>query len=402
MKKFEAIYTYLILISLCLLVIYTFNVSFKTSFVSTHFQSKVNIDGSYIKDHNDIVNNYYKSRKDWQTSNLGTFMFKNFSQEIKLTKENDPLSECSVHNCEFTRDDTTISSADAVVIHIQKGILPNVTGRNPKQRWIFLSDESPMHSFSMSKSPPKILDLANIFNWSMTYRSDSDVPVPYGRTIPLQKPILNEMTDEYLTKLIPYWNNKQRDILATILISNCGVSRRMAYLKELQEQMSVEVYGQCSKNHKTSCRGHFRSDCNLIANYLFYLVFENSLCEDYLTEKLFYNAYSKGAIPVIMGPSVDNCKHLLPPNSFLHVDNYKNAQELAEHMLRISKDENNILSYHRWRNDFEVVNEHGYFGSKSYHFCRVCEALNYNDVKEKVYDEKALRIFFDRNFSCRQ
>lgn len=102
-----------------------------------------------------------------------------------------------------------------------------------------------------------------------------------------------------------------------------------------------------------------------------------------------------------MGPSVDNCKHLLPPNSFLHVDNYKNAQELAEHMLHISKDEKNILSYHRWRYDFEVVNEHGYFGSKSYHFCRVCEALNYNNVKEKVYDEKALRIFFDRNFSCR-
>lgn len=150
-----------------------------------------------------------------------------------------------------------------------------------------------------------------------------------------------------------------------------------------------------------SCRGHFRSDCNLIANYLFYLVFENSLCEDYLTEKLFYNAYSKGAIPVIMGPSVDNCKQLLPPNSFLHVDNYKTPQELAEHMLHISKDEKNILSYHRWRNDFEVVNEHGYFGSKSYHFCRVCEALNYNDVKEKVYDEKALRTFFDSNLSCR-
>lgn len=77
------------------------------------------------------------------------------------------------------------------------------------------------------------------------------MPVPYGRTIPLQKPILNEITDEYLTKLIPYWNNKQRDILATILISNCGALRRMAYLKELQEQMTVEVYGKCSENHKT-------------------------------------------------------------------------------------------------------------------------------------------------------
>jgi hypothetical protein len=23
-----------------------------------------------------------------------------------------------------------------------------------------------------------------VFNWSMTYRSDSDVPVPYGRVVP--------------------------------------------------------------------------------------------------------------------------------------------------------------------------------------------------------------------------
>lgn len=63
MKKLIAIYTYLILISLSLLVIYTYNVSYKTSFVSTNFQSKVNTDGSYIKDHNDVVNNYYKGRK---------------------------------------------------------------------------------------------------------------------------------------------------------------------------------------------------------------------------------------------------------------------------------------------------------------------------------------------------
>lgn len=138
-----------------------------------------------------------------------------------------------------------------------------------------------------------------------------------------------------------------------------------------------------------------------MSEYLFYLVFENSECEDYLTEKSFNNAYSKGAIPVIMGPTVNNCELLLPPNSFLHIDNYKSSKELAAHLLEISKSDEILLSYHRWRNDFELLNEHGYFGSKSYHWCRVCEALNYNDQAEKVYTEEDLRIFFDPQLTCR-
>nr|XP_026488268.1 alpha-(1,3)-fucosyltransferase 6-like [Vanessa tameamea] len=434
-KKFVSFNTYflLIVLCLCLLLIYKLNINLKSAYMSeihqpeleSHFHSD---DHSH---HIDLVNNFYSRRKDWQTSNLGSLMFKNDTRDFELTKDrenrtyviliwrywkwlqhrhvenfgskrkSDPLSACSVHNCKFTGEDSKLSSADAVIIHIQRGVFPNTTKRNAEQRWVFLSDESPIHAFSMASVPPKMSDLANIFNWSMTYRSDSDVPVPYGRTVALKKPILSQITYEHLKTLVPYWNDKSKDILATILISNCAVSRRMAYLKKMQEYLTVDVYGKCSENHKESCPGHFRSDCNLMSKYLFYLVFENSLCEEYLTEKLFYHAYSKGAIPVIMGSTVDICKKLLPPNSFLHVDNYKEPKELANHILDIGKDDKTLLSYHEWRNDFEVLNEHGYFGSKSYHLCRICEALNYNDAKTKIYDEENLRIFFDPELSCR-
>ncbi|CAH0723382.1 unnamed protein product, partial [Brenthis ino] len=316
-------------------------------------------------------------------------------------RRNNPLSGCSVNNCVFTGDDSKLSTADAVIIHVQRGIFPNTTERSQRQRWVFLNDESPFNAFSMSRLQPKISDLANIFNWSMTYRSDSDVPVPYGRTVPLQKPIVEAMTYENRISLVPNWKNKRRDVLVTILISNCGVSRRMNYLEQLQKHITVDVFGKCSKNHKESCPGHFRSDCNIMSGYLFYLVFENSECEEYLTEKSFYNAYSKGAIPVILGPTVENCELLLPPNSFLHIDNFESPEELAKNIIEISKDDNKLLSYHRWRNDFEVVNEHGYFGSKSYHLCRICEALNYNDRSNKVYTAENLRKYFDPKFSCR-
>jgi hypothetical protein len=133
---------------------------------------------------------------------------------------------------------------------------------------------------------------------------------------------------------------------------------------------------------------------------MFYLVFENSKCRQYLTEKIFFNAYSKGAIPIILGPPVEDCEKLLPPNSFLHVDNYKTVEDLATDIKRISKSNETLLSYHQWRNNFEVANEHGYFNSRSFHFCRVCEALNYNDERRKSYNLTDLELFLDPKPLC--
>ncbi|CAG9786142.1 unnamed protein product [Diatraea saccharalis] len=252
----------------------------------------------------------------------------------------------------------------------------------------------------MAKNKPKLADWNHIFNWSMTYRSDSDVPVPYGRTLPLEAPLMPNTLSETISEYVPYWKYKRRDVLVTVLMSNCKVSKRMNYLKELQEHIDVTVYGQCSEDNKNSCPGHIREDCNVVNEYLFYLVLENSQCRQYLTEKGFYNAYSKGAIPIIMGPPVEDCEKLLPPNSFLHVDDYPSPESLAKYIMTISKNDDYILAYHQWRNDFKIVNEHGYFGSKSFHFCRLCEALNYNNLTRNSYSLLDLELFLDIKLLC--
>ena len=38
-------------------------------------------------------------------------------------------------------------------------------------------------------------------------------------------------------------------------------------------------------------------------------------------------------------------------------------------------------------NNATVLNEHGYFGSPIRHYCRLCEALNYNNRCRFKYDE---------------
>ncbi|XP_059047184.1 4-galactosyl-N-acetylglucosaminide 3-alpha-L-fucosyltransferase 9-like [Achroia grisella] len=379
-----------------------------------------------IYEHNMTVNNYYKKRENWTTSKLGLILFKDkkygVPRENKTfvvliwkywnwlksrhiqnynSKRNDPLEYCSVKNCKFTGENNQLGTADAVVIHMQHGLIPDGKNRNTNQRWIFLNDESPLHSFTMAKVKPKLSDLANIFNWSMTYRSDADIPVPYGRTISLKEPLADNLTSDTLAELIPNWNKKRRDIHAVVLISNC-VSWRMEYLKKLQNFIDIDIIGKCSTLNKKTCPGHFKSDCDMLSEYIFYFSFENSFCSQYLTEKIFQNAYSKGAIPVILGPSIEDCEQLLPPMSYIHTDNFDTPEKLASELIHISQNNETIFRYHRWRNDFEVVNEHGYFGTKSYHYCRVCEALNYNDDSPTVYDEESLRLFLDPMLTCRK
>ncbi|KAI8436007.1 hypothetical protein MSG28_004143 [Choristoneura fumiferana] len=309
--------------------------------------------------HRNVVDQYYEARKTWKTSKIGSYLFKNIDRKkfeqhdnkehfynVMIWKHWDwlkhrhsnPLNECSVQNCRFSGD-PDFEAADAVVVHLQKGLIPHVVTRDPNQIWIFLTDESPKHTFTLAKK---------------------------------------HVTDENLISLVPYWKAKQYDVLVAILVSNC-IKSRMKFIQELNEYINVDIHGACATNKVTRNR-----------------------CRQYLTEKGFNHAYGKGAIPVILGPPIEDCDKLLPPNSFLHVDNYESLEHLAWDMIAISENKTRLLSYHAWRNDFKIVNEHGYFGNKSFHLCRLCEALNYNDRTPKVYKQDDIRLFLDPQLLCKE
>ncbi|XP_021191579.3 4-galactosyl-N-acetylglucosaminide 3-alpha-L-fucosyltransferase 9 [Helicoverpa armigera] len=382
--------------------------------------------------HISTVENFYEQRVEWPSSKLGGILFHrepipnpnpNANRTYKVLvwkywdwlknrhvlnygkarhKEDNLLEGCSVKNCVFTGDDSQMDTADAVLIHLQRGLIPEVKHRNRKQRWIFLNDESPKNKFSLAKENPSLQNFYDVFNWSMTYRSDADVPVPYGRTVALERPVLSEFVMTELAAMVPNWNRKRRDRPVALLMSNCGVQARNDFVAELKKYIHVDVYGKCSDNqgYRMSCPGHFKADCDPVAKYLFYLVLENTSCFQYLTEKGFYHAYEKGAIPVIFGPSMEDVESLLPPHSYLFVDAETSIETVANNIKAIADNNDLILGMHMWRNHFKVVNEHGYFGTKSYHLCRLCEALNYNDESEKIYDKERLDLFLDPSSAC--
>ena len=97
----------------------------------------------------------------------------------------------------------------------------------------------------------------------------------------------------YSTEQIP---KKTKDILW--VVSNCrsDTTGRMAFVKELRvhTNLTIDIYGACGE------KGRVKNDRNLIKDYKFYLALENSICRDYITEKLF-KVLGKGTIPVVRG-----------------------------------------------------------------------------------------------------
>jgi len=183
--------------------------------------------------------------------------------------DKDPFENCSVKNCKIEYNDKYLNSSDAVMFHLHR--LPGRSGvpsyRKPHQRWIFLSDESPYHTFMMSPKS-KMRDFNGVFNWSMSYRMDSDVPVPYGRTVALSVPRMSLNVAANKTKFI------------AAMGSNCGGrNNRWDYIRKLSKIVPVDTFGRCGK---LKCLGHYNKACPVLKQYKFYLAFENRIVRNTL------------------------------------------------------------------------------------------------------------------------
>ena len=87
------------------------------------------------------------------------------------------FNQCSrCRNCEVTFDKSKLLESDAVIFHARDMYITEMPPlRLPHQRWVFYCLESPPYS-----DFPGLVHTRNMFNWTMTYRADSDIPSPYG------------------------------------------------------------------------------------------------------------------------------------------------------------------------------------------------------------------------------
>ena len=115
---------------------------------------------------------------------------------------------------------------------------------------------------------------------------------------------------------------------------------------------------------------------------------ENSLCEDYITEKL-YLAIHAGVIPIVYGGlSKKDYLNVIPPHSFIYAEDFQTVEELAEYLKYLASNSTAYNSFFWWKNDYIIttIEEEQWKAN-----CDLCKALN---------DHLSGNIRYENNFSA--
>ncbi len=248
--------------------------------------------------------------------------------------------------------------------------LPNPKNRWPAQRYVMFLMESPSNDqFPYEK-------FANYFNWTMTYRRDSDFHRPYGWVAPKNwtwhyaasgKPD-TDWSQFVIPKSLQLKNVTNKKPIAW-MVSNCHTkSQREKYVQELSKHIQVDVYGHCGTHQ---CPDDSKCSEFIQDNYMFYLSFENSVCQDYVTEK-FWTYLSGKLIPIVLGGA--DYKKVSPPHSYINALDYPNPKELAGHLNYLLSNVTAYSEYFEWVPYFNVYGTED--ANYAHTMCQLCEALN--------------------------
>ncbi|XP_071321579.1 alpha-(1,3)-fucosyltransferase 7-like [Trachinotus anak] len=270
-----------------------------------------------------------------------------------------------IPHCRLVDQRSWFSSADVVVFHNRELVegrqkLPLDFPRPPCQRWAWMSLEAPAHNGNLRP-------YAGIFNMTITYRRDADIIVPYGELIPKE-------AEEHLVEDVTL----NKSSLVCWVVSNYQRRhKRSQVYNELKAVVPVKVYGRWTKTHLTS-----GALLPTISRCYFYLAFENTISKDYITEKLWRNAYQGGAVPVVLGPSLTDYNAVAPSNSFIHVDQFASVKDLGKFLQELAEDKKRYSEYFTWEQRWKVK----LYTDWRERLCKIC--LQYNSLpQQKVYSD---------------
>lgn len=306
------------------------------------------------------------------------------------------VAGCGNTNCQTSKSrEEELESFDAIVFHqraLDKDDLPQK--RYPHQYYVFLSLEPASYP-----GDNIYREWNSFFNISMTFRSDSDIFMPYGRIsdktnreeeegeMEEEKEVVEKKDMEAVGEGNLLLGNRSglpdfsaKTGFAAWFVSNCRtVSRRENLVEELQSYLppdSIQVFGSCGERE---CTG---SACWDMAghHYKFYLSLENSVCKDYVTEKLF-EALNHNLLPIVLGGA--DYRRLLPAHSYINMRDYPDLRQLAALLVRLNSSEPDYLDYFRWKETHSVHNSRRDMNQAH---CRLCQFLHADSGPRLIED----------------
>ena len=158
--------------------------------------------------------------------------------------------------------------------------------------------------------------------------------------------------------------------LVAWFVSHCNTSSdRESYVKELQKYIPVDIYGACGPLNCSGKKMNEKCYRMLERDYKFYLSFENSICKDYVTEKIGI-ILNYDIIPVTLGGA--NYSVMVPPNSYINALDFSSPRQLAQYLKYLAKNQKEYLKYFEWKAVYQVLSK-----ERTVTFCNLCTLLNH-------------------------
>ena len=233
---------------------------------------------------------------------------------------------------EFTTDRARLREADAVVFHLFIDWQIRDAVKHPEQLWVGFTMESSARTRVLRNAAAM-----RAFDLRMSFSRQSDVWMPYVPAL--------EHWQAAVAAPIPM----PSEPAPAVLLQSARTDQwgRDTYLTELMGHLKFDSYGRFLRNREmqTPDQGE-DTKMALLQKYRFTFGFENSIEDDYVTEK-FFQPLLAGSVPVYYG--APNVADYAPgENSFIDASRYT-PRELADLLRELSNDEGERSKYLEWR-----------------------------------------------------
>jgi len=300
------------------------------------------------------------------------------------------LSDCPTKKCKITYNVDDVGKSDLIMFHAPdiprfvrtKELHAIHKYRCTTQRMAFLSQENIMNDpLESDISLPE-----GFFNWTITFKRDSDFHLPFGNYFRLPSAAKPSKFTNYAA---------EKNKLVMWAVSRCGRIREK-YVKKLLNYISVDIYGECSRIYGQDNQCSRSRNCDgVFKPYKFTLAFENGVCTDYITEK-FWTALRRNSVPVVLAKDYYSAD-VVPPGSFISVQDFPSVKALAEYLLYLDKNDTAYNEYFSWKQKFADQQRLRF----RYAACDICEALHNECLEPKVY-HNIFKTFWNEDVDCKE
>ena len=303
-------------------------------------------------------------------------------------------TQCSTE-CIISEDTRHLKESDVVLFHAPTHGKSEGGGKGkpiPDRKIVASHATYAFLSMEQPKYVPVMMQMEYLktnFDLMITYSSSTKYPESGIPNMPITYYPLNVVSPEAVLrppKPIAEKTGYGTGVTVAAFVSNCkaaGADKRAAYLQELMKYIPVHSYGGCAKNRDEPEMPHDPEwpaiaqkrarKVNVLSNYKFYFAFENSVVDDYVSEKIFEGLFA-GTVPIYKGaPRVG--EFMPSTDSYIDASNLK-PLELANLLKNITSDTDRYNSYFAYKSrplseSFKQVALNSYTHPNT--ACRLCD-----------------------------